>query len=128
MINCPHDFFFLFYLPTVPPTITSPYHSVVTVNKPNTVKLFCNATGNPQPEITWTNIDETVGTGNPYIIPNIMRSDNGQRYICKASNGIGQDKNASMCLNVQCKYNLFTISSNFQTYCLVMRNVTTKKT
>jgi hypothetical protein len=73
------------------------------VNEPNTVKLVCDATGNPQPEITWKNNGKTVGTGNPYIIPKIMRSDNGQCYMCKASNGMGQDKNASVCLNVQRK-------------------------
>jgi hypothetical protein len=91
------------FYPTVPPTITGPYHRVLTAIEPNTYELFCNATGNPQPEITWTNNGEAVGTGSPYIIPNITRDDNGKCYICKASNGIGQDKNASVYLNVHRK-------------------------
>lgn len=69
--------------------------------------LFCNATGEPAPNITWTkengNDGEEVFSGNPLVIVNVGRNDTGT-YRCTANNGIGKPVSRSLYVNITCKY------------------------
>ncbi|CAG5122880.1 unnamed protein product, partial [Candidula unifasciata] len=81
---------------TEPPRIID--HTMPTdIEKPEgeMVELFCNATGTPQPEISWyrlhkkgNGVRERVGqTGESLVIHNISRMC-GDTYECVASNGV----------------------------------------
>ncbi|XP_022802711.1 hemicentin-2-like [Stylophora pistillata] len=89
---------------TVPPKITSTGDSQI-VTEGSGLVLFCNATGKPAPNITWTRVLE-VGTdsqelfvGNPWIIVNISRTSTGT-YRCTADNGIGSPVNHTISMKV----------------------------
>ena len=66
--------------------------------------LFCNATGNPTPNITWTK--DTSSTvlhqGETYSIINIKRQAAGD-YKCSAWNGVGTQKTALATVTIYCK-------------------------
>ena len=71
----------------------------------NGVVLFCNATGNPQPNITWTKQgNKTVlSTSVNLNLVNLTREDNGAVYKCKVQNSLGSaEVNAT--ITVWCKY------------------------
>ena len=87
--------------------------------------LFCNATGNPVPTISWTKNGSPVNiTDNSRIrflkdnkqltIPNVNRRDSGE-YQCVANNSVGNDTSNVAALIVQCKYIVLKIA--FQTLC-----------
>ena len=87
----------------MPPSVKiSP--SEKTANETGRVDLFCNATGNPAPNLTWT----VVETGNEFsrtehlIIDSLSREHSGT-YACTASNEAG-NATAKVHLDVQCKY------------------------
>jgi len=71
--------------------------------------LFCDATGKPTPNVTWTRVlkngtdGDVVFFGNPWVIVNISRTASGT-YRCTAYNGIGNPANHSLYVNVTCKY------------------------
>jgi len=71
--------------------------------------LFCDATGKPTPNVTWTRVlkngtdGDVVFFGNPWVIVNISRTATGT-YRCTAYNGIGNPVNHSLYVNVTCKY------------------------
>jgi len=71
--------------------------------------LFCEATGKPTPNVTWTRVlrngtgGDVVFFGNPWVIPNISRTATGT-YRCTAYNGIGNPAKHSLYVNVTCKY------------------------
>lgn len=76
-----------------------------TVNESSDLELFCNATGNPPPNITWSKVavppvqfsfDEVL------TVTNINKTDSGV-YQCRASNGIGSDAFASSVVTVRYK-------------------------
>ena len=76
-------------------------HSVVT--------LSCNATGKPEPNITWTRVlrngtdSGTLQSKDGYLImTNISRSSNGT-YRCTAFNGVGEPVNQTVTVIVRCK-------------------------
>ena len=66
------------------------------------VTFYCNATGNPVPNITWTKDSKVVGQGNKLSFPT-DRNRSGT-YWCSADNGLNTIANASATLDVQCKY------------------------
>ena len=76
------------------------------------MKLTCEATGRPEPNITWTkekpgNQGNTgvVQEGRVLTITNINRTDAGS-YTCAAYNGFGKPKNQTVYVNVTCEYAL----------------------
>ena len=95
---------------SAPPSIT-PSRGYQTVNEGSDLALFCNATGKPTPNITWTRVLED-GTsiklpfvGSSWRTENIRRNFTG-RYRCTADNGIGSSVNDTISVNVLCEYTL----------------------
>ncbi|XP_015750203.1 PREDICTED: protein sax-3-like, partial [Acropora digitifera] len=85
-----------------------------TVREGNSVTLFCNATGNPRPSISWTINGSTVNiTVHPRIrlsadnkqltVTNVNRTDSHHKYRCQASNTVGTITSNAASLNVQYK-------------------------
>ena len=79
------------------------------------VTLFCNATGNPEPSISWTIDGLTVNTTlHPRIIltsdnkqltvRNVSRTVFSHEYRCQANNSVGTITSDAASLNVQCEY------------------------
>ena len=73
------------------------------------VTLRCNATGKPEPNITWTRVWEN-GTDSGalqsedgcLVMDDISRSSNGT-YRCTAFNGVGEPVNQTVKVIVRCK-------------------------
>lgn len=86
--------------------VTRPEDQVVWVGQQ--VTLFCNATGNPVPNITYSIVGEngTVGSGETLII-NSSRTAYVKMYTCKATNGIGSSATANATVTVLGKWLLF---------------------
>ena len=73
--------------------------------------LTCNATGNPEPVLSWSK-DENLAKSSNRIsfladnkllkITNVKRSDGG-KYMCVAYNEVGNTSSKIAILNVQCK-------------------------
>ena len=94
----------MFYFFVVPPTINKgPTNK--TLNESSDLELFCNATGNPPPDIAWSKV--AVPSVQPLfdevlIVKNINKTDAGV-YQCRASNGIGSDAFATSVVTVRCE-------------------------
>ena len=77
------------------------------------VNLFCNASGNPVPTITWTRNGSVLTSSVPRIsfgeeskelkITSINRADKGE-YRCVANNSEGNVTSDAATLDVQCEY------------------------
>ena len=74
----------------------------VTVNEQQTVRLFCSASGNPKPQLSWTkeehsrkgkSIQLNITTAQ-MVIKNITFEDRG-KYICSATNMLGTSRVSS---------------------------------
>ena len=79
------------------------------------ISLHCNATGNPTPNITWTKDGSrtVLYQGETYSIVNIQRQAAGD-YTCTAWNGVGEQKNATASVTVQCELLHLTVSVNLR--------------
>ena len=84
----------------------------VTATEGNIATLYCNATGNPPPLISWNKDGFPIGNNSRISfsagqkqlkITNVNRRDSGD-YQCAAINDIGNDTSTAATLNVQCKY------------------------
>ena len=75
--------------------------------------IFCNATGNPLPTISWTIDGNSVDTSNSsrrnlsyegkrLTVKNVNRGDNGV-YRCVAENSLGNVTSHGTTLEVHCK-------------------------
>ena len=76
-----------------------------TVNESSNLELYCNATGNPPPNITWSNAANPsfkLASDEVLIVKNVSKNDSGV-YQCMASNGIGRDALTSWIVTVNCK-------------------------
>ena len=82
--------------------------SAQSVVEGNGTTLFCSATGNPQPIITWTREgSNTVFPSSETLnLTNLMREDNGAVYKCKAQNNVGSAE-ANTTITVWCEYSEF---------------------
>ena len=71
----------------------------------SSLNLFCNATGNPQPDITWIKEGESSvqSTSETLKLTNLSSRDNGAVYICKVNNSLGFDE-ANATITVLCEY------------------------
>ncbi|XP_066024495.1 fibroblast growth factor receptor 2-like isoform X2 [Pocillopora verrucosa] len=97
---------------TVPPRRTS-YSNNQTVDEGSNLTLFCNATGKPVPNITWTRVseDEVLFVGNPWHIVNINRTYSGT-YRCNADNGVPSPVSGTISINVLFKPDDVTLERN----------------
>ena len=88
----------------VPPEIVSSPSDKEAVEG-DTLKLHCNATGNPKPHITWTKEGESsvLSTSGTLELTNLSSEDNGVVYNCKVSNSLGFDE-ANATITVFCEY------------------------
>ena len=69
------------------------------------MRLPCNATGNPQPTVTWSKRPSIITLSSPggvLTVTNVSKADSGV-YQCKASNGIGNDAIVTSTIVVNCK-------------------------
>ena len=98
---------FLIFFSIDPPSIdTKPISQAV--NESDNLRLFCNATGYPTPQITWFMIADTLvplTVGTALNVTNMSRTDSGV-YKCRASNGIGTDAFASANVTVNSELKL----------------------
>ena len=85
-----------------------------TVREGDNVTLFCNATGNPEPSISWTIDGLTVNItvhfrisftsdDKELTVKNVNRTDSHHQYRCQASNSIETITSGAASLNVQCE-------------------------
>ena len=114
--------FFLFFSTDQPEIITHPKN--VTIEERLLMTLFCNATGNPPPTISWTKdgspLTKTQGiifTGDneTLSIANITRSESGN-YRCVTRNSLGNDTSNAAKVDVLCK-----CSINYFLFCLISK-------
>ena len=83
-------------------------NTVDKVNENTTVKFSCLLEGNPAPTVTWSlngkilQTTEESTTMSSFIVDS-ARCNNTGRYICKASNTIGNSTKQQM-LYINCKY------------------------
>ena len=86
-----------------------------TVREGDPVTLFCNATGNPRPSISWTidglPVNITVHSrisftadNKQLTVKNVNRTDSHHKYRCLARNSIGIITSYAASLTVQCEY------------------------
>jgi len=79
-----------------------------TIIEGSTVTLYCNATSNPAPKITWTKDGNIVGT-NDSLSFEAKRNHSG-KYWCSADNGLSEPANASADVDVQCMYQFIVVT------------------
>ena len=97
----------------MPPKITvlPARQSNATVGKNWT--LTCNASGDPNPNITWTKEGETAAqfnvSGHKLHLVNVKREDFGS-YRCTAANGYGTPATSLAVVNVKCKFYTLILS------------------
>ena len=93
----------------VVPTNIAGIRGEPTVLEGSNLQLTCNASGQPEPNITWTkqkpgnqgNI--VVMLGEVLTITNIYRTHAGN-YTCTAYNGFGKLEKQTVHVNVTCEY------------------------
>ena len=110
-------FRYQFFFSDQPEIITHPKNFTIDEGLPMT--LFCNATGNPPPTLSWTKDGSPInknqgiiftGDNETLSIANINRSESGN-YRCVTRNSLGDDTSNAAKVDVQCKCS--TIPFNF---------------
>ena len=79
-----------------------------TVLEYDNVTFFCNASSNPPSQIIWTQEGSStvLHTGETFVIENVSRKLNGQRYKCRTWNNVTKDLEAYAQLTVHCEYSM----------------------
>ena len=75
------------------------------------ITLYCNATGKPDPTLTWTKVGNAGPLSNNAVLNTgiLNRNDttnNIIQYQCTASNGVESPAKAVANITVHCKYHL----------------------
>ena len=68
----------------------------VTVTENQTAAFYCSASGNPKPTVSWSKVNDSKmskGHQNKLEVKNAQYRDSG-KYVCLATNVLGQDKKA----------------------------------
>ena len=80
----------MIFVSTVPPDIDHASSAYQVVEGSGLI-LFCNATGNPKPNITWTKQgnNSELSTSERLTITNVLREDDQSVYRCIAANSLG---------------------------------------
>ena len=88
----------------VPPVIDSS-PSVYQVVEGNGANLFCSATGNPEPNITWTKQgnNSKLSASETLNLTKLMREDDGSVYKCTVTNEVGSTE-ATTTVTVFCEF------------------------
>ena len=86
-------------------------NTTLIVQEGSNIYLNCNASGKPEPSITWTKVDsfEVLSNTSSLTIMNVSRPgtpDNMFQYQCTASNGVESPATATVNVTVHCKYNV----------------------
>ena len=95
------------FFPTVSPTITYISHDT-TVNETDDVTLFCNASGKPDPTVTWSFAEshaKRMAVTNETILLRRASKDVAGRYRCTSENGVGNPAVAEVQVAINCKWN-----------------------
>ena len=86
-----------------------------TLNESQDLRLKCNASGNPKPEIVWTKSPDSTpldSVKGVLTIRSINKSDSGL-YRCMASNGFGNDTIiTTVIVNCKCEAKIGTQESH----------------
>ena len=83
------------------PKVTISPASQLTVNESNTAALFCSATGNPAPQLSWVRVDRSLPsnrikvTSDGLMQINDVRLEDAGKYKCMARNILGKDEKVS---------------------------------
>ena len=78
------------------------------------VSFFCNASSNPPSQIIWTQEGNStvLHKGETFVVENVSRKLNGQRYKCRTGNNVTKDVEAYAHLSVYCKYDIMVTLQN----------------
>ena len=79
-----------------------------TVLEFDNVTFFCNSSSNPPSQIFWAQEGNStvLHKGETFVIENVSRKLNGQRYKCRTWNNVTKDVEAYAQLSVCCKYDI----------------------
>ncbi|RWS01936.1 lachesin-like isoform X2 [Dinothrombium tinctorium] len=91
----------------IPPSISDDNPNTIMTSPGATIKLECNATGNPKPKLSWRRENNEllptggeVYLGNILHIYNITKNDRGA-YYCLANNGVGKEARRNYIVEVK---------------------------
>ena len=80
------------------------------------ITLWCNATGNPQPSITWKKLGSSsivLSNEKKLFLSRADASDTGA-YLCSAKNDLGTTVSEEVHLNVVCMYYISLLCRTFK--------------
>ena len=83
-------------------------NTVLIVQEGSNISLTCNASGKPDPSVTWTKLGSSgvLSNTSSLTIVNTSRSgtpDNAIQYQCTASNGVETPAKVIVNITVHCK-------------------------
>ena len=88
--------------------------TAATVVEGESITLYCNVTGKPDPTLTWTKVGNPRPLSKNAVLSTgiLNRNDtinNIIQYQCTASNGVESPATAIAVITVNCKYKLYCL-------------------